>query len=319
MAAPHVSGVAALIKSHYPDWDMEAMRQRIIRSIDRKSDLIALVASSGRLNAAHALEEDRHPPKVVEGFEVETVGLASFSVSWDQSGDDGARGQASHYEARIFPFILQTDSPWESGSLIPEEAMTTSASTRVAAQAVGLPINSKYYLYVRAMDNVGNLSPISNPHPIELPLAENIRQWDLSQQGSVALEADWARVDGPDGVYLSDSPNGMYRSDMDASAVLVAQVFPKPAALVFESRYDLEPNYDYGYVECSFDDGQRWEPLLVVTGNVPQWEPFYLELPTSASHPSPDSRVHLRFRTVTDHSVEKQGWEIRNITYYQQN
>lgn len=56
MAAPHVSGVAALIKSKYPDLDDGQLKARILGSVDRKPNLQSKVLSGGRLNADATLQ-----------------------------------------------------------------------------------------------------------------------------------------------------------------------------------------------------------------------------------------------------------------------
>ena len=55
MAAPHVTGVAALMKSREPGLDDAQMRSRILGSVDKKDVLQGKVATGGRLNAAAAL------------------------------------------------------------------------------------------------------------------------------------------------------------------------------------------------------------------------------------------------------------------------
>lgn len=55
MAAPHVTGVAALIKSYYPNATTDEIKFYILSSIDRISALTGKVATGGRLNAARAL------------------------------------------------------------------------------------------------------------------------------------------------------------------------------------------------------------------------------------------------------------------------
>jgi len=55
MATPHVSGVAALLKSQNPSMSATQIRSRIISSVDAISSLSGKVASGGRLNAAKAL------------------------------------------------------------------------------------------------------------------------------------------------------------------------------------------------------------------------------------------------------------------------
>lgn len=55
MAAPHVTGVAALLKSQNPALDDAQMRSRILGAVDKNDSLQGKVATGGRLNAAAAL------------------------------------------------------------------------------------------------------------------------------------------------------------------------------------------------------------------------------------------------------------------------
>ena len=55
MATPHVTGVAALLKSQNPALDDAQMKSFILNAVDTKSTLSGKVLTSGRLNAASAL------------------------------------------------------------------------------------------------------------------------------------------------------------------------------------------------------------------------------------------------------------------------
>ncbi len=55
MAAPHVSGVAALIQSAYPDADLDEIRDRILASTIPIAALARTTSTGGRLNAYQAL------------------------------------------------------------------------------------------------------------------------------------------------------------------------------------------------------------------------------------------------------------------------
>ncbi|HKP69809.1 MAG TPA: S8 family serine peptidase [Pyrinomonadaceae bacterium] len=57
MAAPQVSGVAALIVSNQPQISVAKLRERLLSSVDKIPSLDGKVASGGRLNAAKALGE----------------------------------------------------------------------------------------------------------------------------------------------------------------------------------------------------------------------------------------------------------------------
>jgi len=64
MAAPYVAGLAALIKSHYPEITNNEIRERILGTTDElnliKQEHIGKVGA-GRINAYHALIDDPHP------------------------------------------------------------------------------------------------------------------------------------------------------------------------------------------------------------------------------------------------------------------
>jgi thermitase len=55
MAAPQVSGVAALVLAAEPKLSVEKLRERILKSVDKIDSLNGKVASGGRINAAKAL------------------------------------------------------------------------------------------------------------------------------------------------------------------------------------------------------------------------------------------------------------------------
>jgi subtilisin family serine protease len=55
MAAPHVSGVAALILSSEPNLSVAKLRERLLESVDELSPLNGKIASGGRLCAAQSL------------------------------------------------------------------------------------------------------------------------------------------------------------------------------------------------------------------------------------------------------------------------
>jgi subtilisin family serine protease len=59
MAAPHVSGTAALIWSRYPTLGVAGMREALLRGVDRKPAFAAATASGGRLNVLGALRQAR--------------------------------------------------------------------------------------------------------------------------------------------------------------------------------------------------------------------------------------------------------------------
>lgn len=64
MAAPHVSGVAALVKSQSPTLDDAQIKAMVLASVDKKTGLDGKVLTGGRLNAARAVGADTVKPTV---------------------------------------------------------------------------------------------------------------------------------------------------------------------------------------------------------------------------------------------------------------
>ena len=56
MAAPMVTGVAAMIKSAYPDTDTGRLRQLILSSVKENSAMDGKTATGGMLDAGKAME-----------------------------------------------------------------------------------------------------------------------------------------------------------------------------------------------------------------------------------------------------------------------
>ena len=55
MAAPHVAGIAALIKTQYPGLGFEGIKNAILNSVDFKSSLEGKILTEGRVNALNVL------------------------------------------------------------------------------------------------------------------------------------------------------------------------------------------------------------------------------------------------------------------------
>ena len=97
------------------------------------------------------------------------------------------------------------------------------------------------------------------------------------------------------------------------------------ATLHFQTWYDIEKNYDYGYVEASLDGGKTWDTLRGTdtttfnpngasygngyTGTTKHWETESLDLSRYAGH-----RIELRFEYITDEGYNGQSWVVKDIS-----
>ncbi len=90
MATPHVSGVAALLKSKSSSLDDTQLKAQILQSVEKKSNLSGKTATGGRANAAQAL-----------GVESATLTLAASPTLVNYSGTTALTGKLSGSSGRV--------------------------------------------------------------------------------------------------------------------------------------------------------------------------------------------------------------------------
>jgi Immune inhibitor A peptidase M6 len=116
---------------------------------------------------------------------------------------------------------------------------------------------------------------------------------------------------------------------VDRSLVRAIDVPAGAPTLTFESRWFIEPGFDFGYVQVSADEGRTWtslanddttdehdpatvpaviENLPGLTGNSVEWRTETFDLSAYAGR-----TVLLRFRYITDRSVALPGWWIDDV------
>ncbi|HYF63233.1 MAG TPA: proprotein convertase P-domain-containing protein, partial [Herpetosiphonaceae bacterium] len=118
----------------------------------------------------------------------------------------------------------------------------------------------------------------------------------------------------------SDSPGADYVASADVSLISPILDFSAydTVSLRFWHTYDLESEFDYGYVEYSTDGGATWTeaPGGVFTGDVDTgdaqtaWAQATLSIPGLAH--ATNGRV--RFHLVADTNVQYDGWHIDDIS-----
>jgi hypothetical protein len=93
--------------------------------------------------------------------------LPSYDVtlSWTAVGDDGQIGRASAYDLRYAADSAVLRSNWQQAQLVSYLPIPAPAgSAEHLETAIPLQPNQKYFFAVKARDEAGNWSPISNIH-----------------------------------------------------------------------------------------------------------------------------------------------------------
>ena len=155
MAAPHVTGAAALAVAANPGIPLQKLRSAVLFGVDESGPFFTRTITSGRLNANRtvqfALENDTTTPDVAPEFHIDSQNGRSLLVFWRTAGDDGLTGRASLEE------FLFTDSTtgevFRINQAIPANPGVSTSRT------VNIPFgHTSGQLSLRTTDNVGNTS-----------------------------------------------------------------------------------------------------------------------------------------------------------------
>jgi subtilisin family serine protease len=317
MATPHVAGVAALIKARFPEATAAQIKSRLVSTVDPVAGLTGKVASGGRLNAFNALEDDRIAPNAVSAITVAGETPTSIGLMFPAAGDDGDAGRARRYEIRVAATPIATDADWDAATRAVATVADADERGEISATVSGLAINSTGYLAVRATDNVGNVGPVSASVPYAVQAVRELAVRSADSLDGVTVDAPWGLEASADrgGQVFSDSPDTTYGNDLNIS--LAVDEVPLDAAatglvLSFSTMYDLEPNYDFAYVEISTDGGATWSQVERWTGTG-AWQTKTYDLGTQTAGAT---SVRVRFRMTSDYSISRDGWKIDDVAIY---
>ncbi|HXV76629.1 MAG TPA: S8 family serine peptidase, partial [Candidatus Polarisedimenticolaceae bacterium] len=264
MAAPHVTGAVALIRSLAPEIGVVEIRQLLMDHVDPTPTLGPLIASGGRLNVARSFAaRDQLEPGAVR--QLTSVGSTSNAIelSWIATGDDGDDGTATTYELRFAPWPID-ESNFALASRAWQTPRPAPSGSAESFELTGLASGSDYHVALRAVDEWGNRGPLalalpaatlpppvfaSSPVRFDLTLFSGeraSRTIDLTNAGPGTL--DW-QVDSADLSWIGLSPQSGRLLSGETTLV----------ALEIDTR-DLAPGVHQVTVEIGSNDPLR--PLV---------------------------------------------------------
>ncbi len=107
--------------------------------------------------------------------------------------------------------------------------------------------------------------------------------------------------------YCGAEGSWQYTNENDARLVSQYFVATPDSLLYFYHQYNLEADYDYGYIEV--DDGSGWFHILDdVTGSQTSWTRASYSLSNYTGE-----TIRLRFRFISDYNQKQEGWYIDDI------
>lgn len=325
MASPHVAGVAALIKSAFPNATYKQIKRRLMNNVDIIPSVSNKVISGGRLNAFKALEQDATSPNAVSKLEILEKRPSSVVLSWMGAGDDGDDGEAVAYETRLSSAPITSESAWKEARVLSHHVLSKNHSASkhpvFKVEIVGLPINAEtQYIAVRAIDNVGLEGDLSETVSFTLPNVKTFYVNHADHLDGVTIDSSWDLEQDTDlkSLVFSDSPGGPFENSINSSLTLPIFDVPTTGGNIFLSfltkyAFDAEKMFaDFGFVEISTDAGTTWQLVKKMTG-ISGWTGEALKLNDFLGQ---SNKFQLRFRIATDWSEVRDGWLIDDITIY---
>ncbi|MBM4251280.1 MAG: hypothetical protein FJ146_04875 [Deltaproteobacteria bacterium] len=314
MATPHVSGAAALIKAAYPNATAAEIKSRLVNTADLVPALTGKTISGGRLNVAAALVDDPYPPTAVDDLAVNAAGITTVKLTWIAAQDEGTKAPAKRYEVRFSDRPILTEDDWKAARRVSHRQNMTSSSV-VTAEISGLGLNSHGYAAVKAVNLIGIVGPISESIAYATQPVKAVYFNDAKNLDKVKTEGNWNLATDPSKnkkVFASNSIDSKYKENTNAALTLDPVVVKGGKALLtFDTWNEIEKGFDFGYVEVS-KDGSTWQLVDKISGQSAWTTKMYDVSEFLAGGES----LQVRFRLVSDYSVNAAGWRLDQIAVY---
>ncbi len=144
--------------------------------------------------------DDQLAPAAVTGLAASVgSGPGEVLLSWSAPGDDGDEGTAGSYQLRYGTSPVD-QSNWDAATELAIKLTPSAAGGGEQYLVSGLEPGSSLYFAIRAMDEAGNLAPVSNsaqatPASGELKVWAAPSYWKINPRTGNAFEADPANYD----------------------------------------------------------------------------------------------------------------------------
>ena len=331
MAAPHVSGAAAVVFAHYPGITHRQVKTRLMYLADPIPSLQNITVTGGRLNVLRALEVDNTPPASVSDLTLVKLGGSVVTLGWSATGDDGSAGKASSYDLRYSTAPI-TESNFAAATAAGRVPVTGPAGTPETYTLRGLLPRTQYYFALKAGDKVGNTSVLSNVMEAKTRAVAVVFKDDFEYG-----PGNWSIVGGPfrqlwhitGHRYVSSSHAMYYGLDTtltyDDTTRNFGYITSLPINLVgvqesqlsfshFLAIHDqppLDAARDSAKVQVTADSGQSWKDVFATTVGTGGMVKKYINL---AGYDG--SIIQLRFNFAKGDKLNYgyEGWVIDDVT-----
>ncbi len=308
MATPHVSGVAGLIASAFPDASPLEIKDRLIYGSDRVDSLTDISVSDGRVNAAASLEDDSVAPGTPSRFSLSGLSTRGIDVSWNIPGDDGDQGNAaSMVELRVDSKAINDDNYSEAPVYATAGGGNVGDTASVNYSVVPSEVDRPVFFAAQAVDNVGNRSELARGITVipaaDLELAEDFD----GQQPVFTASGNFRQVEaeGRGKVFVSTPTEG----DAEPTSALTSPALnlegKKNAYLKFEAKTNLYWGNNAS-VEVS-EDGENWTSVSRLDRRG-DWAEHGVDLSAFDG-----KSIQVRFKVDTRNGKTREGLSLDNV------
>lgn len=140
---------------------------------------------------------DELAPAPIADLRVSALGEDQLTLAWTATGDDSTAGRADHYVLGVRPGAPIEPNAWSQAQITELALAPAEAGAAETYTLASLTPGAAYGLALRAADEAGNLSPLSNllyvqlttPHEPEPP--EAVTDLAVAAEGPGWLELTW--------------------------------------------------------------------------------------------------------------------------------
>ncbi len=107
------------------------------------------------------VNNDSIAPNAISNLSIIDSSYSSLAVTWTATGDDRNIGNINSYDLRLNNVEIDS-SNWDDAQVYSNNIPSTAPDEDIVIVIEGLDFSRKYYIAIKAIDEVGNESPISN-------------------------------------------------------------------------------------------------------------------------------------------------------------
>jgi bacillopeptidase F len=332
MASPAVAGVVALLRSANADLDVDTMEEILMEMADSEAgtdesfpespnngyghgivDAYAAVSSVvsglGTIEGQVTMDgEDNEAPTYNHEAPAETYEGMDLDLTIEASDNVSVTSVELHYNDEVL------DVPRIAGDF---------RSGEYAVTVPGEDIEGEEFTYHFVINDFGGNEVTTEEYAVDVQPGITVGYFEDFEGNSAPAgwysfgdndTWEWGEpTSGPgeaasgDNVYATNL-NGDYENSSDAILMMPPVDLPEGESyLQFENWYNIENNWDFGYVVIS-EDQEDWTVLMTYTGEATEWASAEVDLSEYAGE-----RVYLGFHMDSDAIITRPGWYIDDV------